>query len=728
MSLHRKQSHIRAILVFVIGVVLASGATVSTQGRNRPRVIFNGYEAVQGEVLVKFRAAAPGQFEGLQQQLDADQSEEIGHNLGIHRIHSRTFSLDALVAFLRTHPAIAFVEPNYVLRTTAIPTDPQFGNLWGLLNTGQSVNGAPAGAPGADIHATSAWDVSTGSAANVVAVIDTGIDYNHGDLAPNVWAAPAAFTVTIGGRTITCDAGTHGFNAITNTCDPLDDNDHGSHVSGTIGAAANNGVGVAGVNWTASIMASKFLDASGSGTLANAINAIEFTIQAKAALGAAANVRVLNNSWGGGGFSQALLDEINKTNANDMLFVAAAGNNGLNNDVWAAYPADYTYWGATNIVAVAATDNNDQLASFSNYGPTLVHLGAPGVNILSTTRGNTYQYFNGTSMATPHVSGAAALVLSKCTLNTAALKNNLLNNVDTVAGLNGWVSTNGRLNVDKAIRACTPTAPSAPTNLAATGGDAQVSLTWSPSASATSYNVKRGTATGTETFLTSVATTSYLDTGLTNGQTYFYVVSAVNAVGESGDSSEASATPNPPPPVPAAPTDLTATAGVRQVSLSWSASSGATSYTVKRGATSGAYSVIATGVTATSYTDSSVTGWTTYYYVVVAVNSSGPSTNSNEVSATPFGIPSAPTNLQATSGPNTGQISLTWFASTGATSYNVKRRGSNSGPYTTIKTGVTATAYVDSGRASGKRYDYVVSAVNSAGQSSNSNQASAVAK
>jgi hypothetical protein len=234
-------------------------------------------------------------------------------------------------------------------------------------------------------------------------------------------------------------------------CDPLDDNNHGSHTSGTIGASGDNGVGVTGVNWTASIMGVKFLNASGSGSTAGAINSIEFTIQAKQIFGANANVRVLSNSWGGGGFSQALLDEINKANANNMLFVAAAGNNGSNNDISAFYPASYN---APNVVAVAATDNRDQLASFSNFGATAVDLGAPGVNVLSTTIGNNYSFFSGTSMATPHVSGAAALVLSACSLDTAALRSNLLNNVDPIASLSGKTVTGGRLNVNKALLAC----------------------------------------------------------------------------------------------------------------------------------------------------------------------------------------------------------------------------------------------------------------------------------
>ena len=166
-----------------------------------------------------------------------------------------------------------------------------------------------AGIPGADISADAAWGLSTGSKANVVTVIDTGIDYTHPDLAANAWSAPASFSVTLGGQTITCAAGTHGFNAIALSCDPMDDNDHGTHVSGTIGAVGNNDIGVVGVNWTTAIMAAKFIGPDGSGNLADAIDAIDFVIQAKATFTATAgaDVRVLSNSWGDTAFSQALL-------------------------------------------------------------------------------------------------------------------------------------------------------------------------------------------------------------------------------------------------------------------------------------------------------------------------------------------------------------------------------------------------------------------------------------
>ena len=289
-------------------------------------------------------------------------------------------------------------EPNYIIRADAtVPNEPLlFGELWGLRNLGQSILGG-LGTAGADISATLAWDVSTGSRANVIAVIDTGIDYTHADLAANVWSAPVPFSVTIGGQTINCAAGTHGFDAIAKTCDPWDDHGHGTHVAGTIGAVGNNNAGVAGVNWTASIMASKFLDENGVGTTANSINAIQFVIQAADKTGA--NVRVLSNSWSGGGFSQLLLDEINTANTKGMLFVASAGNLTRDNDVFPHYPSGYD---APNVIAVAATDNTDTLASVSNYGASSVDLAAPGVNILSTWPGGTYRLLE------RHIDGRAA--------------------------------------------------------------------------------------------------------------------------------------------------------------------------------------------------------------------------------------------------------------------------------------------------------------------------------
>jgi cellulose 1,4-beta-cellobiosidase len=272
-------------------------------------------------------------------------------------------------------------------------------------------------------------------------------------------------------------------------------------------------------------------------------------------------------------------------------------------------------------------------------------------------------------------------------------------------------------------------APAPPTNLTATAGNQQASLTWTASGGATSYNVKRATASGGPyTKVGSPAGTTYADTSLTNGTAYYYVVTGVNATGESGNSNQATATPAAAPTAPAPPLNLTATGGNQQVSLTWTASTGATSYNVKRAATNGGPYATVVSPTGTNYTDTAVTNGTTYYYVVTAVSANGESANSDQASATPSATPSgpaapaAPANLTATGGNQ--QVSLFWTGSSGATSYNIKRGTANAGSYTTVGT-LSGTSYMDSGLTNGTTYYYVVTAVNTGGQSVNSNQASA---
>jgi subtilisin family serine protease len=450
-----------------------------------------------------------------------------------------------LIERLSRRGDIEYVEPNYAVTVVGTPNDPSFSSLWGLENTGQPMNGVP-GVVGADIRATAAWEISVGSPNTVVAVIDTGVDYTHPDLAANMWTAPSAFTVNIDGTPVTCAAGTHGFNAILRTCDPMDDHNHGTHVSGTIGAVGNNLLGVVGVNWTTRIMGIKFLDETGGGSIADAISGIQFAIETRQAFAGsgAADIRVLSNSWGGAGFSQALLDEINAARDAHMLFVAAAGNSSFNNDLLPTYPASYT---AENMITVAASDNFDELAWFSNYGEQSVHLAAPGDSILSTTIGNTYATFSGTSMAAPHVSGAAMLVLSVCQLDTPDLKDALIGTVDSAPGITGLTITGGRLNVNSAVHSCLAPPPT-PENLSASAGDNRVLLSWTASLGATRYIVKRSTAPGGPytTIASNVKGASYSDGTALNGTTYYYVVAAGNSLGESGDSNEASARPHAP--------------------------------------------------------------------------------------------------------------------------------------------------------------------------------------
>lgn len=334
--------------------------------------------------------------------------------------------------------AFQYVEPDYVVTASLTPNDTAFtdGTLWGLRNTGAS-----GGVVGADIGAVGAWDITTGNTNIVVAVIDTGVNYLHQDLVSQMWLNPGEFP----NNGIDDDGdgyvdNVHGINAVTNGGDPMDDNGHGSHCAGTIGAAANNGSPHVGVAWNVRIMALKFLDVSGGGATSDAIECIQF-----ARLNGA---RILSNSWGGGGFEQALQDAIEATRVAGLLFVAAAGNESTNNDgPGRSYPASYPI---DNVVSVAAVDRANNLAGFSNYGSQSVHLGAPGVAIYSSTHSSASSYatFNGTSMACPHVSGAAVLLWARYPgASYAEIRQRLFVGTVPIASLSGKTATGGRLNV-----------------------------------------------------------------------------------------------------------------------------------------------------------------------------------------------------------------------------------------------------------------------------------------
>ncbi|MHB0959585.1 MAG: tandem-95 repeat protein [Pirellulaceae bacterium] len=353
---------------------------------------------------------------------------------------------------LASHPAVTFVEPDYLLHTTAtMPSDTQFGQLWGLNNTGQL-----GGTLDADIDAPEAWDVTTGSSNVVIAVIDTGVDYTHPDLAANMWVNPGE----ISGDGIDNDGNgfiddIYGIDTANDDSDPMDGNAHGTHVSGTIAAAGDNGFGVVGVNWQARIMGLKFLTDGGFGATSDAIEAIDYMTMMKTTYNV--NIVASNNSWGGGGFSQSLEDSIQRSIDAGIVFVAAAGNSGDDTDVFPHYPASY---GLDGIISVAATDPSDQLAAVgrfgstynSNYGATTVDVAAPGVGILSTTPGNTYDSFGGTSMATPHVSGVIGLLASVApNASVPELKAAILDGADAISALTGTTLTGARLNAAESL-------------------------------------------------------------------------------------------------------------------------------------------------------------------------------------------------------------------------------------------------------------------------------------
>jgi len=351
--------------------------------------------------------------------------------------------LSRRIARLKATGLFAVVEPDWVVKVQATPSDAAFadGRLWGLHNTGQS-----GGTPDADIDAPAAWDVTTGNAGVVVGVVDTGIRYTHQDLAANMWVNPTE----IAGNGIDDDLNgfvddVHGINAITSSGDPMDDNGHGSHCAGTIGAAANGSGPHVGVAWQVRLMALKFLASDGSGYSSDAITCIDYAI--------GKGVDILSNSWGGGGYSLAMAAAIHRAQATGILFVAAAGNEGNDNDATPSYPASYTM---NNVIAVAALDRSDQLAYFSNYGATSVDLGAPGVDIFSCTAASDTSYgtYNGTSMAAPHVSGVAALIKAQfpgITLDN--LRQRLLSSTVVVGALSGRCTTAGRVNAAAALLA-----------------------------------------------------------------------------------------------------------------------------------------------------------------------------------------------------------------------------------------------------------------------------------
>jgi subtilisin family serine protease len=391
------------LLLLVIAVIIYWGSnsqyandqpnSQNAQAENNNIVADGEMDYVPGEILVKFKqagtvfgsSALPGQ-----RQTGADinagvgiEAAKVGVNtklkksfsfIAVHQIEliDKDISVPEAIAKLKTNPNVEYAEPNYICRKASTPNDPRFSELWGINNTGQT-----GGTDDADIDAPEAWNLTTGSSNVVIAIIDSGVDYTHLDLAANMWVNPGE----IPNNKIDDDNNgyvddIYGINALNDIGDPMDDDGHGTHVAGTIGAVGNNNMGVAGVNQLVRIMALKFLAFNGTGSTADAVKCIDYMVAMKQR---GVNVRVANNSWTGI-TTQALYDAIAAARDNNILFVCAAGNSGRNNDISPTYPANINL---ENVISVAATDKNDNLASFSNYGAATVDLAAPGVGILS---------------------------------------------------------------------------------------------------------------------------------------------------------------------------------------------------------------------------------------------------------------------------------------------------------------------------------------------------------
>jgi thermitase len=353
---------------------------------------------------------------------------------------------------------VAYAEPNFEIRLddpavpsqkkgsyendaqAEAPNDPLFADQWALNNTGQ--NGGKANA---HLDALKAWSKTQGSSDIVVAVLDTGVDYAHKDLVENMWIRPESLPRYSDDELGSFDD-LHGFDANTNAADPMDDNGHGTHCAGIIGAEGDNGEGIAGINWHVKIMPLKFLGRGGFGSTKDAIEAINYAIDRKKN---GVNVRIINASWGSTQKSKALEDAIRAAGDAGILFVAAAGNSSTDNDKRGHYPSNYDL---PNIISVAALDRSDLLASFSNFGAKTVHIAAPGREIPSTWLNDSYREASGTSMAAPQVSGVAALVLAnEPRLSMAKLRERVVKSVDPIDTLLGKVAGGGRLNAAKAL-------------------------------------------------------------------------------------------------------------------------------------------------------------------------------------------------------------------------------------------------------------------------------------
>ena len=406
------------------------------------------------EILVRFKTGVTQQtIESITSRLNDEVEDRIEAVEGLELIEDEdNRSADEVVTQYRALAEVEYAEPNSEIKLDhdsagkhVHANDELFFKQWGLFNHGQD-----GGKFGADISAMRAWATTKGSDQVVVAVIDSGADYTHPDLANNIWRRPEIIKA-YQDDDLTAESpidDIHGFNVSEGTGDPMDDNGHGTHCAGIIGAEGGNEIGIAGVNWTVKIMPLKFMDAEGLGTTGDAIEAINYVINRKRA---GVNVRIISASWGSTVKSRALEDVIRKAGDEGILFVAAAGNASSDNDRTPHYPASYNL---NNVISVAAVNRYDELTSFSNYGATSVHVAAPGEAIMSTWLNHDFTEKKGTSMATPFVAGVAALVLAtNPTISVDDLRARILKSVDLLPALKGKVSTGGRINAAKAVGA-----------------------------------------------------------------------------------------------------------------------------------------------------------------------------------------------------------------------------------------------------------------------------------
>jgi subtilisin family serine protease len=429
----------KLLVVFFIFFSINSFSQVNKQSLSRPHE--------SGELLIKIRESSLKSASFLSQEfelLGSIKSKALNtEGLSLHKF-SENEDLIELSAKITEFEDVEYVELNHHHYLQATPNDPSLSNQYGLSNESQ---------PSADISAKSAWSVTTGSRRVLVGIIDTGIDYMHPDINPNTWVNPGEYGKDSRGRDkrsngVDDDGNGYvddykGWDFYSNDNDPMDSQGHGTHVAGIIGAKGNNGKGVAGVNWSVSLVGLKVFSNNGRQTRTDAlVSAINYANRM--------GISITNNSWGGGPYSESIRDAIKSAGSRGHLFVAAAGNDGSNNDSRPFYPANY---GLSNMISVGATDSRDRLASFSNYSPNSVDIAAPGANIYSTLPRGRYGYLSGTSMAAPYVTGVAALIKARSSSRSASsIKSKILNGADSVRNLSGRIKNSRRLNAYRAVK------------------------------------------------------------------------------------------------------------------------------------------------------------------------------------------------------------------------------------------------------------------------------------
>jgi len=409
-------------------------------------------------------------------------------------------------------------EPNYVVKAFTTPTDTFFNLQWGLHQTSDI-----------DIDAPEAWDISQGSNSVIVGVIDTGIQTNHPDLSTNIWTNPGE----IGGNGIDDDGNgyiddVHGVNTITSSGTLTDDNGHGSHCAGVIGASTNNGTGVSGINWNVKLIGCKFLPSSGSGTTADAIQCLQYFTDLKTNRGV--DVSVLSNSWGSSGNSSSLRAAFQASADAGIISVAAAGNDAIDNDgATKNYPASFP---DNHIISVAAIDSDGFLATFSNYGATSVDIGAPGVQIASTGYTSNYIYLSGTSMATPHVAGALALLKANYpAFSISDARDAVLQSSVPLSSLTGKVATGGMLNIYSMLLSAAVMSTTTTTTSTTTTTTVTTTTTESPPSSSSSTVTSTSEVPTTSPVTSTTVTPSTSTTRLNMSDAFAPTVKALKATG-----------------------------------------------------------------------------------------------------------------------------------------------------------------------------------------------------